>query len=360
VNLKKNQVISLILADNVEELKQKEFLDDLLEEINTIRTHPKSYVTLFENFYQTIPTNEAAKKANAYRIMSFLKSTRCYGNFQRSPLLTKAAEARITIFKEKKEIKRNSHEDVKVFLSDFCANYLNFGEIVAEDSDTPQNCLMNFLSNESFETGARNLLFNLKMYMIGIAYDIESKVVVILIADNVEEIKNDDIYVESRWRKINRPILTEDEKEQIRRDFNKFDVLNKGVIFPQQVLVFMDNNSEFAKKNQIYYRSLKNVENDLMLSQTGMNLSQFTDECTRVIQGMSNDDWKIVYNLILNDPKKKFIDFEVLKNLTKSLGYKLSDEEITEIIKKLTEEKGNLDFNKFLEVIKVVENYGRN
>jgi len=132
------------------------------------------------------------------------------------------------------------------------------------------------------------------------------------------------------------------------------------VIFPQQVLVFMDNNSEFAKKNQIYYRSLKNVENDLMLSQTGMNLSQFTDECTRVIQGMSNDDWKIVYNLILNDPKKKFIDFEVLKNLTKSLGYKLSDEEITEIIKKLTEEKGNLDFNKFLEVIKVVENYGRN
>ena len=120
---KKQSLITFILADNVEELKEKHFMDSLLEEINILRTSPKNYIKFFETLLENIPNTNGAKKANAYKLITFLKNTRFFGGFQTSELLTKAAENRLAYMKELGEVKKHSLEDVKVFLSDHLSGY---------------------------------------------------------------------------------------------------------------------------------------------------------------------------------------------------------------------------------------------
>ena len=89
----KRPLTSIILADNVEEIPQKKFADNLYDEINHLRKNPKSFIKLYEDLIESIPNACVEQKAAAYNMINFLKSSRFYGPLQRSELLNKAAES---------------------------------------------------------------------------------------------------------------------------------------------------------------------------------------------------------------------------------------------------------------------------
>ena len=342
---------SIILADNIEVLKERQFVDNLLEEMNHLRKNPKSYVKLYEKLSESQPN----KKTVILKMNSFLKSSRFYGPFQRSDLLTKAAEARLQFIKEENEVKAHSQEDIKVFLSDYCSGYLNVAEIISQGFNAPQDLLINTMINDDFESGSRSYIFNQKLYYVGLAYEAKNNILVALFADTVEEKKDENIYVHTHWRKIRRPDLTEDEEKQIIRDFNKLDVMNKGTIMPQHVFVFISKLPDFESSNPVYYNAIKNNVNNIHFQQAGMTVKDFLEECKKIIFMFDNDDWQTIYCGIIGDQKKKGIDYEIFRNMTKSLGYKISDQECQEILKKLSDERSVVDFNKFIEIMNLME-----
>jgi len=349
-------IVTFIVADNVQVLKDKEFVDGLFEEINIIRRTPKSYIKFIETLREETPQEDVTKITHASKMITYLKSTRFYGPLQHSDLLTQAALSRIAVMKELKQVKKHSLEDIKVFLSDHCSGYFNVAEIVAQGYDVPNTFLSNVLVNEEFDTGARSYVFNPRLYWVGVAHDTESKITVVLFADNVEEKKDDGIYVHTHWRKINRPELSEDEILQIRKDFTKLDVTNRGTIFPQHILVMMNKNTEFQKRNPVYYNAFKNNSDNILYEQSGINVDQFIEECRKIIADFDNERWKSIFLNYVNDPKKKVIDYEIFRNITQSLGYHISDEECLEIMKKLSDENAALDLNKFTQIMNIVEN----
>jgi Ca2+-binding EF-hand superfamily protein len=349
-------IVTFIVADNVQVLKDKEFVHGLFEEINILRRTPKSYIKFIETLREETPKQDVTKIAHASKLITYLKSTRFYGPLQHSDLLTKAALSRIAVMKELKQVKKHSSEDIKVFLSDHCSGYFNVAEIVSQGYDVPNTLLSNVLVNEEFDTGARSYVFNPRLYWVGIAHDAESKITVVLFADNVEEKKDDGIYVHTHWRKINRPELSEDEILQIRKDFTKLDVTNRGTIFPQHILVMMNKNTEFQKRNPVYYNAFKNNADNILYEQSGINVDQFIEECKKIIAEFDNERWKSIFLNYVNDANKKVIDYEIFRNITQSLGYHISDEECLEIMKKLSDENAAMDLNKFIQIMNIVEN----
>ena len=162
-----------------------------------------------------------------------------------------------------------------MLLSDYCSGYLNVAEITTKGYQTSQDLLINRMVEDDFQTGLRSYIFSPKLFYIGLAYDEESRFQVIFFADFVEEKKDDNIYVHSHWRKINRPELTEDEDLQIRKDFHKLDVLNRGVIMPQHIYTIM-------LMSPIYFTILRIILTTLISNKQVlkfMNLSSSVRRC---------------------------------------------------------------------------------
>ena len=351
---KNKPLTSVIFADNVEDINSKVFVDSLFEEINHLRKNPKSYLKLYEDLLEKIPNTSVAQKASAYKMTTFLKSSRFYGPLQRSDLLTKAAEARLAFLKqENKHLIKPSEEDSKMFLSDYCSGYLNVAEITTKGYQTSLDLRINRRVEDDFQTGLRSYIFSPKLFYIGLAYDEESRFQVIFFADFVEEKKDDNIYVHSHWRKINRPELTEDEDLQIRKDFHKLDVLNRGVIMPQHIYTIMLMSPEFEHKNPIYFNAIKNNIENLHFQQAGINIDEFVVECKKVLNSFESENWNNIYTYLLQ-ADKKILDYEVFRNLTSKLGFKISNEECDEIIKKLSDEKGKIDMAQFTVIVEAV------
>ena len=131
--------------------------------------------------------------------------------------------------------------------------------------------------------------------------------------------------------------------------------MNKGTIMPQHVFVFISKLPDFESSNPVYYNAIKNNVNNIHFQQAGMTVKDFLEECKKIIFMFDNDDWQTIYCGIIGDQKKKGIDYEIFRNMTKSLGYKISDQECQEILKKLSDERSVVDFNKFIEIMNLME-----
>jgi Ca2+-binding EF-hand superfamily protein len=156
--------------------------------------------------------------------------------------------------------------------------------------------------------------------------------------------------------KVKRPNFTEDEILQIKNDFNLFDSQSSGLIKPNIILLIANRNKDWGNKNPFYYTALKELkteENNL----NGINVDQFVNAVKRVIREYDVEDfdnnWSEIYNLYFVEGKKKnVIDNEILIKVIKDLGFKISDDEINEFVDRM---EGEIDLNKFIEIMKEVE-----
>ena len=173
--------------------------------------------------------------------------------------------------------------------------------------------------------------------------------------------KNDnekEILVQNNSNNLNRPLLTQDEINQIENDFNLLDITKSGFIKPNLILVFMEKNKVFQKLNPFYFSALKNLNTEEN-NKNGIKVDQFIKEIKKVIRENVEDDkenleknWQEYYNLYFNEnDKNKFLNKEKLEEILNKIGYKLNEDEINLII----EEYGEINQNKFIEIMKNVE-----
>ena len=167
-----------------------------------------------------------------------------------------------------------------------------------------------------------------------------------------------EILVQNNSNNLNRPLLTQDEINQIENDFNLLDITKSGFIKPNLILVFMEKNKVFQKLNPFYFSALKNLNTEEN-NKNGIKVDQFIKEIKKVIRENVEDDkenleknWQEYYNLYFNEnDKNKVLNKEKLEEILNKIGYKLNEDEINLII----EEYGEINQNKFIEIMKNVE-----
>jgi Ca2+-binding EF-hand superfamily protein len=167
-----------------------------------------------------------------------------------------------------------------------------------------------------------------------------------------------EILVQNNSNNLNRPLLTQDEINQIENDFNLLDITKSGFIKPNLILVFMEKNKDFQKLNPFYFSALKNLNTEEN-NKNGIKVDQFIKEIKKVIRENVEDDkenleknWQEYYNLYFNEnDKNKVLNKEKLEEILNKIGYKLNEDDINLII----EEYGEINQNKFIEIMKNVE-----
>ena len=171
-------------------------------------------------------------------------------------------------------------------------------------------------------------------------------------------VEEKEILVQNNSNNLNRPLLTQDEINQIENDFNLLDITKSGIIKPNLILVFMEKNKVFQKLNPFYFSALKNLNTEEN-NKNGIKVDQFIKEIKKVIREKVEDDkenfeknWQEYYNLYFNENEKnKVLNKEKLEEILNKVGYKLNEDEINLII----EEYGEINQNKFIEIMKNVE-----
>ena len=171
-------------------------------------------------------------------------------------------------------------------------------------------------------------------------------------------VEEKEILVQNNSNNLNRPLLTQDEINQIENDFNLLDITKSGSIKPNLILVFMEKNKVFQKLNPFYFSALKNLNTEEN-NKNGIKVDQFIKEIKKVIRENVEDDkenleknWQEYYNLYFNEnDKNKVLNKEKLEEILNKIGYKLNEDEINLII----EEDGEINQNKFIEIMKNVE-----
>ena len=171
-------------------------------------------------------------------------------------------------------------------------------------------------------------------------------------------VEEKEILVQNNSNNLNRPLLTQDEINQIENDFNLLDITKSGSIKPNLILVFMEKNKVFQKLNPFYFSALKNLNTEEN-NKNGIKVDQFIKEIKKVIRENVEDDkenleknWQEYYNLYFNEnDKNKVLNKEKLEEILNKIGYKLNEDDINLII----EEYGEINQNKFIEIMKNVE-----
>ena len=199
------------------------------------------------------------------------------------------------------------------------------------------------------------ILLNRRLKEFGFARNEKGKIILIFV-DNINPNKNiKEITINNLTNKLNRPEFTLDEENQIRNDFKNFDSLNLGIIKPSIILIFADKDKDFANRNPFYYTALKDLnteENNIK----GINEEQFVNAVKRVIREYDAEDfennWAEIFNLYFGEKRSNIIDKDILINVIKDMGFKLSDDEINDILSKIDYD---LDLDKFTQIMKDIE-----
>lgn len=379
----------IIFADRVEEREASNITDSLFYTINLLRTHPRTLIkhllayidelqekkkSAVQNTYtkkRGIKSNDDVLKsyedreAFANEVIQHLMKIRTVAALERKDFLDKACEVKIKNIIDEGANNCFTVEDLRDFLSDFASNYFYISEIqgkanveIEGEGDEAVEVFDSglYLAKyivDSLDISTLKNLFFFNYTKIGIAYDKESQNIDTLLVDHALEKVVIKIPVNLR-QKIVRPNFTPDELEQMRYDFNRFDILEKGFIRPDNVLTFMSNSQRFMNNNPLYFEALRRI-NTIENNEQGINVNQFIDSVEALIKQMEDKDWAAFYEIYLRQSGKKKLDADAFVVISKELGYEMSDGEMRDAFQRVAGENTVISKDEFIKLMKIVE-----
>ena len=196
-------VTIVIVTDNNKLLKEKPLIEGLISEINKLRNNPLTYLKYI------------SKKSNSYQKLC---ESRKVNSIKINDNLVRAAENRVNDVDQKKN--NLSNEELIKFLSQYGERFRHVKEYVSPKKKFAKEFVCDMIQ----KTNLDEILLNKEFNYIGFS---ESKKgnLVILFADNFD-LKNTttQISISNLKRKVKRPNFTQDEIDQMKNDFNTFDI----------------------------------------------------------------------------------------------------------------------------------------
>ena len=399
--IKNDRITCLIMTDNCEDIPKLTFQEELLNEINRLRSNPKTYIKHIHRVLDSIPIYEQrtltskTSKANklqqkkekeerehriehCHKIMDYLSTVRTISEkLVFIELLNTAAEQRVELIQTKEHICKmedsnanlDNHE-LKDFLSEIGTDFFLFSQIkdkaIANNENPddiyldPSEFLTNLICNDLEFTNLKNI-FSLEFLYSGIAYDKTTLLTVVLLTDNFIKPCHFEYKIPNDFRFLIRPHFTDDEHEHMRHDFNSLDILGQGFIKPDSILIFVKNINGFEEKNPLYFKALTKL-NTIENNECGVNVNMFMDAIQSVVEDEDEVNWKSLYQILMREHhsasigKQKGMDLEMFISLCRSSGYQMSDMELKDNFDRLCNEKNVIDSEEFVKLMLIAEN----
>jgi len=258
------------------------------------------------------------------------------------------------------EVKIQSESDLRDYLNDFIANHFYVFEIFGKaaipttndpnDFEAGEFLAKFFIESKDIEIIKKLFFFN--FHKIGLSVNKEKEQASVIIVDHAVEKPQMKIPVSLRTH-LQRPRFTEDELEQIRFDFKRLDIQEQGFLLPNVILSFISNSSKFLNNNPLYAEALRRV-NTLENNESGINVNVLIDALSDIIKQMELPDWENFYSIYLRETGQLELNSESFKTVAKSLGFEMSDSELSDAFERILGDKEKLTKEDFVKTMMII------
>ena len=136
----------------------------------------------------------------------------------------------------------------------------------------------------------------------------------------------------------------------IKLAFNFFDSNGTGKIIPKEIKAALEHLKQNEENPTVYQLiSLLDESED---SDEGITLDQFIKSIYKKLgDSRSKTGIKRLFEMFKEDPNNDTIDLNSLKKISAQLGEDLNDEDLEEMMKRISKGKQQLDFEQFYNII---------
>jgi Ca2+-binding EF-hand superfamily protein len=326
----------------------KQFKEDLLQELNKFRKEPSSVVKRLELGKLGISrmSNVEAFTKSLDELMSRLRTLGALPTFVISAGLCKAAEKTLDLV-EKNLYSANGKELDSILKG--CVDNWNKVMCLADNgSEDPGDVITRLLldKNDSKRNNSTTLL-NPVYRWVGIAIrpqDENDKLVSLIFADHCDE-----IVVKKKASKFR---LTDDELTELKRAFDMYDVEGTGKINPTELRKTYQHLG-FDRRCEYYYDFIRGLENDSHVKDIGgldyESLVYFVSE--KYGDYESEAGMKSIFELFIDDKTKKVMTFENFVKLNEELGYFADQGQLKDLFDRGSANGKEMTFSDFYKVM---------
>ena len=152
-------------------------------------------------------------------------------------------------------------------------------------------------------------------------------------------------------KKTNGQGLSSEEIEKIKQAFDVFDSNGTGKIDPKELKTAMQSLG-FDNKNPTIYQVVADLDTPESERNGGISFDSFVEAINnKLSEKDSEESYRRIFDLIIDDPNADSITLNSLKRITKELGDNLSDQELKDLIQRAAKNRTEITFEDFCDVM---------
>ena len=139
-------------------------------------------------------------------------------------------------------------------------------------------------------------------------------------------------------------------REKIKIAFNFFDTNGTGKINPKEIKAAMEHLGQDAQNPTVY--QLISLLDESENSNEGITLDEFIKAIYQKLgDSKTKSGIKRLFEIFKDNPQAESIDLQALKKISEQLGENIPDEDIEEMMKRISKGSGQLTFEQFYNII---------
>ena len=151
--------------------------------------------------------------------------------------------------------------------------------------------------------------------------------------------------------KIQRPGLSNEEIEEIKNAFDKYDLQKTGKIKPKQFLKEMSSMG-FNIKAPYIYKLISELDTEEAEKNGGVPIDEIFKAINNKLGNTESEEGiKQIFELFKENPDDNTLSLDSLKAIASSFGISITDEEIKNMLEKASESGEGLTFEEFCKLM---------
>ena len=145
--------------------------------------------------------------------------------------------------------------------------------------------------------------------------------------------------------------LSNEEIEEIKRAFNKYDINKTGKIEPKRFIKEMLSMGLNMKAPYIY-KIIKEFDTEETEKNGGVPIDEILNAMNNQLGNTDSEEGiKHIFDLFKENPEDNTLSLDSLKKLAFSFGIKITDEELKNMLERASESGEGLAFDEFCKVM---------
>ena len=147
-------------------------------------------------------------------------------------------------------------------------------------------------------------------------------------------------------------VLLDEEIEEIRNAFKKYDINKTGKIDVKRFLKEMISIG-LEIRAPIIYKIFKDLDNEETEKKGGISLDEILNIMNNKLGDLKSEDrMKNVFELLKGNSEEKYLSLDKMKELANSFGMDVTNEEIKDMLERASNNGEGLTFEEFCKIMK--------